>query len=105
MKMAPGVCKFGVSWLKQNVCVRTLGLFAPAIKNPEAAKEKSKALRFFSTSQLHEKMQNLCPYLLEKAPPPIKRLPQLSTAYESKNIKERRPRISAAFINNNVALN
>ena len=38
------------------------------------------------------------PYLLEKAPPPIKRFPRLSAAYETKNIKERRPRISAAFI-------
>ena len=47
---------------------------------------------------------NCLPYLLEKAPPPIKRLPRLSAAYESKNIKEHRPRISAAFINN-AALN
>jgi len=33
----------------------------------------------------------------------IKRRPQLSAAQESKNIKERRPRISAAFIHNSVA--
>ena len=31
--------------------------------------------------------------------------PRLSAAYESKNIKERRPRISAALIHNNAALN
>jgi len=29
--------------------------------------------------------------------PPVKRRPQLSAAYESENIKERHPRISAAF--------
>ena len=47
----------------------------------------------------------LLPYLLDKAPPPIKRRPQLSAAYESENIKERHPRISAAFIHNNAAPN
>ena len=31
--------------------------------------------------------------------------PRLSAAYESKNIKERHPRISAAFIHNNAAPN
>ena len=35
----------------------------------------------------------------------IKRRSQLSAAYESKNIKESHPRISAAFIHNNAALN
>ena len=35
----------------------------------------------------------------------FKRRPRLSAAYESKNIKERRPRISVALIHNNAALN
>ena len=35
----------------------------------------------------------------------FKRRPRLSAAHESKNIKERRPRISAALIHNNAALN
>ena len=35
----------------------------------------------------------------------FKRRPRLNAAYDIKNIKERRPRISAALIHNNAALN
>ena len=42
------------------------------------------------------------PYSFHQASPPIKHCPQLRGACQSKNIGERRPRISITFIHNNM---